>query len=106
MITVSALLVALFIAADVLIRPAFGSSMNISTEYVPTGVTDPEMPMSLVYGLVPIILMLPALFFASRLVQGRGVGYLSSATGRLRMRWLGVGLIIAVSIRHQQQRSA
>ncbi|WP_149085545.1 MULTISPECIES: CPBP family intramembrane glutamic endopeptidase [Microbacterium] len=42
--------------------------------------------------------MLPALFFASRLVQGRGVGYLSSVTGRLRMRWLGVSVIIAASV--------
>ncbi|WP_101848669.1 CPBP family intramembrane glutamic endopeptidase [Zhihengliuella sp. ISTPL4] len=97
-ITVTALLIGAFIAVEMMISSAFGSSTSILEELIPTRITDPANPLALVNAAVPIILMLPALFFASRLVQGRGVGYLSSVTGRLRMRWLGVSLIIAASI--------
>ncbi|MCT1479326.1 CPBP family intramembrane glutamic endopeptidase [Microbacterium sp. p3-SID336] len=48
--------------------------------------------------VLPLILMIPALLLASRVVEGRGVGLLSSVTGRLRMGWLwrSLGLAFAV----------
>ncbi|MCT1396573.1 CPBP family intramembrane metalloprotease [Microbacterium sp. p3-SID338] len=97
-ITVFALLIAAFIAAEMQVGSTLGSDGEVSEMPATTRIADPENPMILVITVVPIILMLPALFFASRLVQGRGVGYLSSVTGRLRMRWLGVSVIIAASV--------
>ncbi|WWS84922.1 hypothetical protein V8Z62_01475 [Microbacterium paraoxydans] len=59
-----------------------------------------DRPWLLVALVLPLILMIPALLLASRVVQGRGVGLLSSVTGRLRMDWLGrtLGLASAVFV--------
>ncbi|MGB4134975.1 MAG: CPBP family intramembrane glutamic endopeptidase [Microbacterium sp.] len=45
-------------------------------------------PLTFTVAMGSIILMLPALLFASRIVAGRGVGLLSSVAGRLRWGWL------------------
>lgn len=57
-----------------------------------------DRPWLLVALVLPLILMIPALLLASRVVQGRGVGLLSSVTGRLRMDWLGRNLGLASAV--------
>jgi membrane protease YdiL (CAAX protease family) len=59
--------------------------------------TDPVLVAVL---LLTIVLMLPAYVLASLIVNGRKVGFVSSAAGRLRWRWLlaciGVATLVAV----------
>lgn len=57
-----------------------------------------DRPWLIVALVLPLILMIPALLLASRVVQGRGVGLLSSVTGRLRMGWLGRTLVLALAV--------
>ncbi len=59
---------------------------------------DLDRPWLLVALVLPLILMIPALLLASRIVEGRGVGLLSSVTGRLRMAWLGKSLLLALAV--------
>lgn len=59
---------------------------------------DLDRPWLLVALVLPLILMIPALLLASRIVEGRGVGLLSSVTGRLRMGWLGRSLLLALAV--------
>ena len=59
---------------------------------------DLDRPWLLVALVLPLILMIPALLLASRIVEGRGVGLLSSVTGRLRMAWLGKSLLLALGV--------
>lgn len=59
---------------------------------------DLDRPWLLVALVLPLILMIPALLLASRIVEGRGVGLLSSVTGRLRMGWLGKSLLLALAV--------
>lgn len=48
--------------------------------------------------IVPLILMIPALLAASRMLGGRGVGLLLSVTGRIRWGWLGRSLLVALAV--------
>lgn len=59
---------------------------------------DLDRPWLLVALVLPLILMIPALLLASRVVEGRGVGLLSSVTGRLRFDWLGKSLLLALGV--------
>lgn len=59
---------------------------------------DPDHPWLLVALVLPLILMIPALLLASRIVEGRGVGLLSSVAGRLRLDWLGKSLLLALAV--------
>ncbi|MFJ6532214.1 lysostaphin resistance A-like protein [Microbacterium sp. NPDC091662] len=59
---------------------------------------DLDRPWLLVALVLPLILMIPALLLGSRIVEGRGVGLLSSVTGRLRMGWLGRSLLLALVV--------
>lgn len=60
---------------------------------------DLDDPLLLAFLLATIVLMLPAYVLASIIVNGRRLGYISSAAGRLRWRWMllcgGVALFIA-----------
>jgi len=49
---------------------------------------DPDNPWLFLVLVVPLILMIPVLYAASRMMQGPGVGFLSSVAGRLRWGWL------------------
>lgn len=59
---------------------------------------DLERPWLFLALVVPLILMIPALLAASRIVESRGVGMLSSVTGRLRLGWLGKSLLLALAV--------
>lgn len=59
---------------------------------------DLDRPWLLVALVLPLILMIPALLAASRIVEGRGIGLLSSVTGRLRLGWLGKSLTLALVV--------
>lgn len=59
---------------------------------------DLDRPWLLVALVLPLILMIPALLLASRIVEGRGVGLLSSVAGRLRLGWLGRSLLLALGV--------
>lgn len=59
---------------------------------------DLDNPFKLVVLLVPLILMIPALGVANRIVGGAGSGLLVSVTGRLRWRWLGRALLVAFAV--------
>ncbi|KJL28726.1 CPBP family intramembrane glutamic endopeptidase [Microbacterium oxydans] len=81
--------------ASVLI-PAWGAELQVlltTTQYF-----DLDRPWLLVALVLPLILMIPALLAASRIVEGRGIGLLSSVTGRLRMGWLGKSLALALAV--------
>ena len=75
------------------LNPAWG--VEVQTLLVTAEYFDLDRPWFLVALVLPLILMIPALLLASRIVEGRGVGLLSSVTGRLRMRWLGKSLLLA-----------
>ncbi|WP_334149905.1 CPBP family intramembrane glutamic endopeptidase [Microbacterium sp.] len=81
--------------ASVLI-PSWGAELQVlltTMQYF-----DLDRPWLLVALVLPLILMIPALLAASRIVEGRGVGLLSSVTGRLRMGWLGKSLGLALAV--------
>lgn len=88
------LIVPLGIAAVML--PEWGAELQVlltTTQYF-----DLERPWLFLALVVPLILMIPALFAASRIVEGRGVGMLSSVAGRLRLGWLGKSLLLALAV--------
>ena len=67
--------------------PKYGSAFVRGFEY------------TLLLAVVSVLLaVIPALLLASRFVEGRGVGLLSSVTGRLRMGWLGRSLLLALAV--------
>lgn len=79
-----------------LLVPEWGAEMQVlltTTQYF-----DLERPWLFLALVVPLILMIPALFAASRIVEGRGAGLLSSVTGRLRWGWLGRSLVLALGV--------
>jgi membrane protease YdiL (CAAX protease family) len=59
---------------------------------------DMNDPFTFTLTMGSIILMLPALLISTRLLGGRPVGLLSSVTGRIRWRWLGLCLGLALAI--------
>lgn len=59
---------------------------------------DLDRPWLLIALALPLVLMIPALLLASRIIEGRGVGLLSSVAGRLRMGWLGKSLLLALAV--------
>lgn len=76
--------------------PGWGAEMQVlltSVQYF-----DLDRPWLLIALVLPLILMIPALLLASRVVEGRGVGFLSSVTGRLRMGWLGRSPLLALAV--------
>lgn len=88
------LLVPLIVAS--LFVPEWGAEMQVlltTVQYF-----DLDRPWLFLALVLPLILMIPALLLASRIVEGRGVGLLSSVTGRLRMGWLGRSLLLALAV--------
>jgi membrane protease YdiL (CAAX protease family) len=88
------LLVPLVVAS--LFVPGWGAEMQVlltTIQYF-----DLDRPWLFLALVLPLILMIPALLLASRIVEGRGVGLLSSVTGRLRMGWLGRSLLLALAV--------
>lgn len=59
---------------------------------------DMNDPVIFTVAMASIILMLPALLLASRIIGGRGVGLLSSIEGRLRWGWLLRCLVVAAGV--------
>ncbi len=59
---------------------------------------DLDRPWLFLALVVPLILMIPALLLASRMVEGRGVGLLSSVAWRLRWGWLARMLLLALVV--------
>ncbi len=98
----AALYVAMLLAAVLafviisLVDPALAAVLLPASETVNFDLTN---PFSLVVLLGSIALMLPAYVLASLIVNGRRVGLISSAGGRLRWRWmlLCTGAAIAVA---------
>ncbi|WP_165808077.1 CPBP family intramembrane glutamic endopeptidase [Microbacterium sp. TPD7012] len=81
--------------ASVLV-PEWGAELQVllvTMEYF-----DLDRPWLLVVLVLPLILMIPPLLLASRIVEGRGVGLLSSVAGRLRLGWLGRSLLLALAV--------
>jgi membrane protease YdiL (CAAX protease family) len=75
-----------------------GWSVESQTLLTTSQFFDLDRPWLLVALVLPLILMIPALLLASRIVEGRGVGLLSSVTGRLRLAWLGKSLLLALTV--------
>lgn len=59
---------------------------------------DLDRPWLFLALVVPLILMIPALLAASRMIEGRGIGLLSSVVWRLRWGWLGRMLLLALAV--------
>lgn len=45
-------------------------------------------PHSLFVTLMPVVIVLPLILLSSHLLQGRGIGYMSSVAGNLRWEWM------------------
>lgn len=75
--------------------PAFAQRMMTLGQDIAFDLTDPFL-LALTLGV--IALMLPAYVLASLLVNGRRVGLVSSAAGRLRWRWMLLCGAVAVAI--------
>lgn len=96
-----ALIVPLVIVAVVLsfVAPEIVAPLLSMGEDVTFDVTEP-----LVFAVLlgSIALMLPAYVLASLIVNGRGVGFISSVAGRLRWRWMlvcaGVAAVLATAL--------
>lgn len=89
------LLIVPLVVASLLV-PGWGAEMQVlltTVQYF-----DLDRPWLFLALVLPLILMIPALLLASRIVEGRGVGLLSSVTGRLRMGWLGRSLLLALAV--------
>lgn len=89
------LLIVPIVIAGVLL-PGWAAEMQVLL--TTTQFFDLERPWLFLALVVPLILMIPALFAASRIVEGRGVGMLSSVAGRLRFGWLGRSLVLALAV--------
>lgn len=59
---------------------------------------DLDRPWLLAVLLIPLILMIPVLLAASRMIEGRGTGFLISVTGRMRWGWLGHTMLLAMIV--------
>ncbi|MFC4139801.1 MULTISPECIES: CPBP family intramembrane glutamic endopeptidase [unclassified Microbacterium] len=72
--------------------------MQVISRVAGSGGMDMTDPATFVVAMLSIILLLPALLIASRVIAGRGLGLLSSVTGRLRWGWMlrCLGLAAAV----------
>ncbi|MDF2507392.1 MAG: family intrarane metalloprotease [Microbacterium sp.] len=84
-----------FVVASLFV-PGWGAEMQVlltTVQYF-----DLDRPWLFLALVLPLILMIPALLLASRIVEGRGVGLLSSVTGRLRMGWLGRSMLLALAV--------
>ncbi|MGM7699660.1 lysostaphin resistance A-like protein [Microbacterium sp. A84] len=77
-------------------NPGFGSAFDAWLNSPES--FDLNQPWLFVALMVPLILMLPALFLASRIVEGRGAGLLSSVAGRIRWGWLARTLLLALAV--------
>lgn len=86
-------LVLMILAA--LADPTFLDRMMALAENPTFDMADPVM---LVFLLGTIVLMLPAYVLASLIVNGRRVGLISSAAGRLRWRWMLLCALVAVAL--------
>ncbi|WP_372469243.1 lysostaphin resistance A-like protein [Microbacterium maritypicum] len=89
------LLIVPLVVASLLV-PGWGAEIQVlltTVQYF-----DLDRPWLFLALVLPLILMIPALLLASRIVEGRGVGLLSSVTGRLRMGWLGRSLLLALAV--------
>ncbi len=88
----------LLVVAVILVPESLPGFLSVSTE-VAFDMTDPLMVAVL---LGSIALMLPAYVLSSLIVNGRGVGFISSVAGRLRWRWMlvcgAVALALAVAL--------
>lgn len=76
--------------------PEWGTEMQVL--FTTLQYFDLDRPWLLVALVLPLILMIPSLLLASRIVEGRGIGLLSSVKGRLRMAWLGKSLLLALAV--------
>lgn len=94
---VMAFVIAVTVVAIVALIPFAGSMATIQTPDMLGDLVmfDHDQPGMFVLLMLSVIIMLPAAIGASRIVQGRGVGYLTSVTGRMRWGWLGLTLLIA-----------
>ncbi|MFE6997522.1 CPBP family intramembrane glutamic endopeptidase [Microbacterium sp. NPDC057659] len=72
--------------------------MQAFSQVAGSGGMDLADPVTFVVAMLSIILLLPALLIASRIVAGRGLGLLSSVTGRLRWGWMLRCLGLAAAI--------
>lgn len=79
--------------------PAFAQRMMTLGQNIAFDLTDPFL-IALTLGT--IVLMLPAYVLASLIVNGRRVGLVSSAAGRLRWRWMllcgAVAIVISLAL--------
>ncbi len=74
-----------FMVVAALTDPGFADRMLTLTTEVSFDLTEPLLVALL---LLSIVIMLPSYVFASLIVQGGKLGFISSAAGRLRWRWL------------------
>lgn len=76
-----------------------GSATSVETPDVLSELVmfDANAPGMFVLLMLSVIIMLPAALGASRIVQGKGLGYLTSVTGKMRWGWLGTTLLIATA---------
>lgn len=90
--------VMMMLAIAAVFLPAVGVAVDSFMASSDTGSFDLDNPWLVASLLVPLIMLFPVLLIASRLVQGRDTGLLSSVVGRIRWRWLGRTLLLAMGV--------
>lgn len=93
-------LILLLVTVALTVAGLFSPGLQSSLDAYFTDPTAVDMNDPFVFTLTmgAIILMLPALLIATRLLGSRPVGLLSSVAGRIRWRWLGSCLGLALGI--------
>ncbi len=91
----AATVVGMVFAIIPMMRSGLDAFLNSGDALADLVMLDPDNPWMFVLLMASVIIMLPAAIGASRIVQGRGVGFLTSVTGKMRWGWLGTTLLIA-----------
>lgn len=90
-------LAVVFVLGAAVAAALFATTGTVS-ESALLGTFDLDRPWLLLMTLAPLILLIPVFAAASRMVEGRGVGFLVSVTQQVRWRWLGKTMLIAFAV--------
>lgn len=81
-----------------LASPSLAGSMEESMVTLESAEMDMSDPVTFAFTLISLILMIPAIFWATRIMNFQKVGMLTSVRGTMRWGWLGTCMAVAFGI--------
>ena len=78
--------------------PAMGSTLDESMMSLETIEVDMRDPLTFAFTMISLILMIPALLLATRMMNFQKVGMLTSVRGTMRWGWLGTCMAVAAGL--------